>query len=187
MLPLLHPRSLRRVACVFAVTLWGCAAPTATSEQDITADAATDDAEDAVSDVDGVECVIDGDCAGYFGDLAVCVVAVCDNDTGTCAQADAAGGTSCDDGDTCTQGDVCLAGACLAGAAITCEDANPCTADVCDSATGCVYSFNEAPCDDGDACTVEDVCFEGGCTQGVAVSCDDGNECTAADCDVLQG
>jgi len=42
-----------------------------------------------------------------------------------------------------------------------CDDQNPCTDDTCDPATGCVYVNIALPCDDGDACTADDVCSLG--------------------------
>ena len=44
-----------------------------------------------------------------------------------------------------------------------CEDNNPCTDDVCDSEVGCVYSNNNAYCNDGDPLTFNDVCSSGLC------------------------
>ena len=38
------------------------------------------------------------------------------------------------------------------------------------------------PCDDGDACTGSDACFDGACS-GLAVNCDDGNLCTSDLCE----
>ena len=72
----------------------------------------------------------------------------------------------------------CGAGACVGGAAPSCDDGNVCTDDSCDSATGCVNSSNTAACDDGDACTTADTCAAGACVGGAAPSCDDGNVCT---------
>ena len=40
-----------------------------------------------------------------------------------------------------------------------CDDANPCTTDTCNPATGtCVYTPNTNPCDDGNVCTTNDAC-----------------------------
>ncbi len=44
-----------------------------------------------------------------------------------------------------------------------CDDSNPCTDDVCTGASGCLYQFNAAPCDDGNACTAGDSCAMGAC------------------------
>jgi subtilisin-like proprotein convertase family protein len=63
-----------------------------------------------------------------------------------------------------------------------CDDANPCTDDVCGKA-GCEHVPNDASCDDGNACTVEDRCSEGACKAGTERSCDDGSVCTLDRCD----
>lgn len=41
-------------------------------------------------------------------------------------------------------------------------------------------------CDDGDACTADDACFEGTC-MGTLATCDDGNACTSGTCDPETG
>lgn len=43
-----------------------------------------------------------------------------------------------------------------------CDDANVCTDDFCDNGV-CVSKPNQASCDDGDACTLVDICEEGVC------------------------
>jgi cysteine-rich repeat protein len=93
----------------------------------------------------------------------------------------------CLDGDACTIGDHCEDGVCI-GAAIDCDDENPCTDDVCDGLGGCDFLSNSADCDDGNPCTVADTCKKSVCV-GFAVDCkcqvdkdcaalDDGNPCT---------
>ena len=69
-----------------------------------------------------------------------------------------------------------------------CDDANPCTTDVCDSAAGCLHTNNAADCDaDGSACTAGDACTAGACKAGPAASCDDGNVCTTDACIPAKG
>jgi hypothetical protein len=69
----------------------------------------------------------------------------------------------CDDANPCTTGDVCLAGACT-GTVVPCpDDGNSCTDDVCVPATGTCGVPNTDSCNDGDACTVADVCTDGTC------------------------
>src|SRR5262249_1994949 len=41
-----------------------------------------------------------------------------------------------------------------------------CTDDVCDGAGTCTHTPNTAPCDDGNTCTVGDVCVGGTCVSG---------------------
>jgi hypothetical protein len=95
--------------------------------------------------------------------------------------------TSCDDGDACSTVDACSAGACAAGPPLAVDDSNPCTDDSCDSATGAVYANNTASCEDGDACSTDDVCAAGACTAGPALDFDDANECTDDSCDPAIG
>ncbi len=91
-------------------------------------------------------------------------------------------GTACDDENACTVDDACDDDGVCRGAARVCDDENPCTDDGCEPDSGCTHTPNQAPCDDGDACTVGDVC-QGGTCQGVAEDCDDGLDCTADECD----
>ncbi|MGB0716408.1 MAG: hypothetical protein ACPGXK_11045, partial [Phycisphaerae bacterium] len=62
----------------------------------------------------------------------------------------------CDDGDACTTGDSCVLGQCEPGNAISCDDANPCTADSCDPNSGCINEDTDSDCDDNNACTIND-------------------------------
>ena len=96
----------------------------------------------------------------------------------------------CDDGDECTD-NVCDGAnkACSNPANVTCDDNNPCTADSCDKAAGkCVNAATTAICDDGNACTVGDVCGQGDdgsavCLAGATTQlCDDSNICTNDSC-----
>jgi hypothetical protein len=66
----------------------------------------------------------------------------------------------------------------------------PCLEASCDGATGLcsVVSANEEmPCDDGNACSVNDTCAGGECMAGGEVNCNDGNPCTDDSCDSLTG
>jgi len=67
-----------------------------------------------------------------------------------------------------------------------CDDANPCTNDICESGE-CVYSsISGISCDDGNACTINDTCSDGECV-GTPKSCDDGNFCTTDTCNETTG
>ena len=146
-------------------------------------------------------------------------------------------GMACDDANICTQTDKCLAGTCVGGNSLNCDDNDPCTTDSCDPFTGCKHlvasdaacasdgkdctldtckngtcqhivtdslpcqsdgeqctddtcmagvckHVNSAkPCDDGNSCTVGDLCSGGKCLSGKTPSCDDGNPCTTDTCD----
>ena len=80
-----------------------------------------------------------------------------------------------------------------------CDDANACTDDSCDPATGVCNNIPNFDCDDGDACT-DDSCdpFTGlcintpipDCNGGECTGdafCDDGNACTDDSCDLATG
>ncbi|MCB9531156.1 MAG: hypothetical protein H6700_05265 [Myxococcales bacterium] len=150
---------------------------------------------DAGSCDDGDLCTLDdrcedGACVGTLkvcGAPDACLSGACDPDTGECLSAPAEG--ECNDGDQCTTGDVCVDGACLADGVRDCDDDNPCTDDTCDPAGGCVHTpLTEVACDDGNACTVGDICAEGVCIAGAgARSCDDGDLCTLDRCEPLAG
>ena len=88
----------------------------------------------------------------------------------------------CDDGNPCTAADVCSEGTCLGSTTTLCNDNNPCTDDSCDPAIGCVALNNANPCDDGNACTVDDKCASGQCTGAAPLSCNDNNPCTDDGC-----
>src|SRR5262245_57734918 len=75
------------------------------------------------------------------------------------------GGRFCSTASPCPSGLACKPdGRCLAtcGDGTDCDDHNPCTDDSCDLMTGCAYTNNTWPCDDGNACTDGDQCSSGG-------------------------
>src|SRR5262249_25241035 len=49
-------------------------------------------------------------------------------------------GQPCSTGDACTTARTCSAGVCGGGAVVACDDGDPCTADACDPAVGCVFT-----------------------------------------------
>lgn len=92
-------------------------------------------------------------------------------------------GSTCDDGNACTDGETCRGGACEGGAALVCDDGDPCTMDGCDPERGCTSAAGPdgVACDDGDPCTQDDACAAGACA-GRALLCDDDNPCTDDAC-----
>jgi alpha-tubulin suppressor-like RCC1 family protein len=116
-----------------------------------------------------------------------CKVSACSPGSGTCVAGNAANGTACSDGSVCTDKDTCQNGSCVAGTAITCNDANVCTADSCDKTNGCVFTPMAGACDDGNACTSPDVCDAGKCTAGPSKTCDATGPCVASACDPVGG
>lgn len=60
-------------------------------------------------------------------------------------------GQPCDDEDACTVPDLCdFEGNCTPGFVVNCDDADPCTDDLCDPAIGCVHE--SVDCGDGAVC-----------------------------------
>jgi len=79
---------------------------------------------------------------------------------------------------TCGPGTICSLG-----------DADPqCNEAVCVAAVGCTIrpKTDGIGCEDGNACTINDVCNGGACV-GATLSCDDGNACTDDTCDRVSG
>jgi len=111
---------------------------------------------------------------------------VCDAAASPHAWLPVADGASCDDGSACTFDTRCRHGECR-GERLDCDDGEPCTLDRCDPATGCVFEpLDGLPCDDGLACTSNDLCVQGVCV-GLTPTCDDGDPCTDAHCDEVDG
>ncbi len=143
---------------------------------------------------DGVACTAGDICkGGTCQGLADCDDAnPCTTDTcahkfgGVCIHGPVADGTPCDDGDVCTLETACLGGACAQVLSTRkCDDANPCTADLCDPHKGCLYPPvpDGSSCDDGNTCTRMDACKGGQCNgQLVTALCDDGDPCTIDVC-----
>ncbi|MSQ84657.1 MAG: hypothetical protein EXR77_17585 [Myxococcales bacterium] len=96
-------------------------------------------------------------------------------------------GAICSDNSACTAGDGCKNALCQPGPAVSCDDANGCTADSCAAQSGCVFLNMTATCTDANPCTVGDKCQNAGCVAGVIDSCDDGDPCTNDSCDAKQG
>lgn len=140
---------------------------------------------------DGDACTVGETCkfGGCFGgepyecpDTNPCAVATCTPATG-CAEVPITG--PCDDGDACTEGGTCLGGACVTGPGVDCDDDDPCTADTCDPDGSCVHTaLSDVACEDGDLCTVGDVCEAGVCVPGGPETCGgDGSSCAVGVCD----
>ncbi|HIA01633.1 MAG TPA: hypothetical protein EYN66_06940 [Myxococcales bacterium] len=93
----------------------------------------------------------------------------------------------CDDQSVCTQTDVCKESKCTGLSPINCNDNNQCTDDSCDTVAGCQNPLNSAGCEDGNPCTLNDVCSGGQCKPGQFDKCNDNNPCTADACSPLTG
>jgi len=110
---------------------------------------------------------------------------------GTCGHIDD-DGAPCEDASACTGGDSCMGGVCLAGLGDGCAAAvgsDPCTLATC-AADGLTCAFtlqSNVPCDDGNACTVDDTCQQGLCKPGPANSCGWDTKCGTFHCDAVLG
>ncbi|MEK6860049.1 MAG: LamG domain-containing protein [Nanoarchaeota archaeon] len=103
----------------------------------------------------------------------------------------------CDDGDDCTR-DLCnnVSGVCsyefnnsIPGCGCNsdadCADSNICTNETCNTQTHtCAPKINNngAACEDGDGCTVNDICSGGVCVTGTPRNCSDSSNCTTDTC-----
>ncbi len=188
-------------ACATAACVDGACAVT------ITADAPCDDGDPctAVSTCDAQGacqgpvdamlpgCLCDSDAA--CDDGLPCTVDTCHAD-GTCGHVVAPG--------TCLVGGACvgagqtapsnLCAVCDPAAnpnawtPVVCADSDPCTSDACLPQGGCVHVPNAtAPCDDGDACTVDDACDGQGACVGAPMDCSSlAGPCVVASCSAGQ-
>jgi hypothetical protein len=137
-------------------------------------------------DVFPYECAVDEDtiidCPDPEGLGAECLKASCNPDNGECSFITTAEGKVCDDGNICSIGEHCTEGLCTDSVELNCNDGNPCTDDSCTTDNGCTHEPNQASCEDGNLCTVKDICEAGTCLPGTSLSCDDGNLCTDDSC-----
>ncbi|MBM4394083.1 MAG: hypothetical protein FJ087_00155 [Deltaproteobacteria bacterium] len=138
----------------------------------------------------GDHCDPDGRCTGAplaCDDRNDCTADGCDAAKGCFATP--LPGNACDDGDPCSESDACGEDGVCRGEPRDCDDGRLCTRDFCDpgAASGCRREFNYLPCDDGDACTVNDRCGGGECRGYPGPGCDDGNPCTDDACDPAGG
>ena len=107
-----------------------------------------------------------GPCAS---DQNPCTDEMCDPSVGCVSTNNA---FPCSDGSVCTQNDACANGTCVPGATLNCtDDGNPCTTEQCNPVTGCESVNNSLACEDGDACTLSDVCNGGTCKPGAPKDC----------------
>jgi hypothetical protein len=99
----------------------------------------------------------------------------------------------CDDADVCNGRETCVAGSCVLGTPLDCDDTNECTTDGCDPAAGC---YNNAVADGTEcgsrSCTgldlMKQTCVSGACSgSALEQSCDDANDCTIDGCDPAVG
>ena len=173
-----------------------------------------------------VECSQDSDCVQGYCDAAKGECVACTNDShcpsGKYCDPDADQCVACYKDAHCEKGvcsaqtnqcvecfsnDDCASGMCdevnhicvVCGSDDDCDDLDPCTAETCVEGTCEVaYAMDGQPCDDGEKCTLDDVCTAGVCVGGPkdpgceeppspcedaqdGMACDDGDECTLDD------
>lgn len=100
---------------------------------------------------------------------------------GSCVYVNADPLSNCSDDNVCTQHDTCVFGTCTGSNHLDCAMPDQCRAGSCHPHFGCVITEVEGACDDGDACTLNDVCVDGEC-RGVPKTCYDDNPCTRDIC-----
>ncbi len=98
----------------------------------------------------------------------------------------------CDDGVYCDGVETCVAGVCMPGTPVDCNDNITCTQDFCDESTQvCQHVASDQACSNGSFCDGVEACNPGasgadpttGCVAGTPVNCDDGITCTTDSCD----
>jgi hypothetical protein len=112
-----------------------------------------------------------------------CTADVCTPATGAVTHNPVAVGTSCADNNLCNGNETCnAAGSCITGTAPTVDDANPCTIDSCNPASGVIHTptSSGSACGDADLCNGQEACNGAGLcvtvVPGPTIS--DGNPCT---------
>ncbi len=157
-------------------------------------------ADGTTCDADGSLCTQNDVCkkgsctAGPLKDCSsegdACNLAKCEAKSGKCVKSPKPKGDPCDDGKFCTDKDTCDgAGKCSAGPALSCSSVNDgCNTGVCDETKKeCVKKPKSAgtKCDDGEYCTVSEVCdTKGVCGGGKPRTCSsDLASCKSGYCD----
>ena len=103
---------------------------------------------------------------------------VCDASKSPAAWTPLADAVACEDGKACTASDACQKGECV-GSTADCDDGDKCTADSCAAGLGtCEHSkivgcngfcTEDKHCDDGNPCTLGDVCVNSACGKATQV------------------
>jgi hypothetical protein len=126
--------------------------------------------------------VCSGGAARNCADAVGCTDDSCNEGTDLCVHSPNNGicisqhdsGWYCDINSGCLQGKVCTVNA-------DCADSNVCTDDVCVAGI-CQNNANTASCEDGNLCTLGDVCSQKACVAGAPKDCSDSKECTTDSC-----
>ncbi len=94
--------------------------------------------------------------SGAIADGAPCQPRLCDGSFGARSVRAA---TTCDDLNRCRDADRCVQGVCAGALLHNCDDGNPCTADTCSAAAGCLVTA----ANDGQMCSKATACLGGNC------------------------
>lgn len=156
---------------------------------------------------------VQGECIS--GDPVICTpldqchqAGVCNIGNGLCSNPPKINGESCNDGINCTSPDTCIDGSCIGtlNCAVgeicqndqcvdppecvfdfDCDDLNICTDDACVNGQ-CAYTNNGLACNDGNPCTIDDICLGGICQSGLPKVCIPLDQChLAGTCDSITG
>lgn len=137
------------------------------------------------------ECTIDT-CDATDGCQNVVAAGGTCGDGGTCATSGACiscqTSSECDDGNVCNGAENCNAqGQCEAGTALSCDDGEQCTADICDEVTGCQNPLAVGQGCSGGVCGPVGACVEcyldEHCEDGGGIGmCDEASACQILDC-----
>lgn len=113
-------------------------------------------------------------------EASACRIAMFDPTAGSCVEQPAPNGTACQS--ACLSDAVCFDGECR-GTGLSCDDSNPCTADLCDPERGCVNVSSTESCPaTTDPCKVPYCDPATGCGE---VTAPDGTSCGATDCNSM--
>ncbi len=134
-------------------------------------------AEDDTSCDDGLSCTKN----------STCTSGVCGGGVPICQCASNADCAPFDDNDLCNGVLICQAGKCQvkAGSVITCPQKGGCVDNLCQSNTGKCKQLprpDGAACEDGNDCTIGELCINQVCGGGTLNPCDDNNPCTTDFC-----
>jgi cysteine-rich repeat protein len=111
-----------------------------------------------------------------------CTLDTCNPVTSGCEHSN-----SCDDGFACTI-DSCMGATCIhTPDDLLCDDSDVCTDEICSAVTGCVFTPNANPCDDGVFCNGDDSCANGTCSVHVGAPCEGLPECQNTCDEIAQG
>ena len=138
----------------------------------------------------GVEMCVDGQCEAQPVDCShldgPCATGMCSEKDGGCKAVPLENGTACDDGLFCTEGGVCTLGTCETTPRDCSAQGDQCNVGVCDEESdACVQEpvSDGTSCDDGEFCTVSDVCAAGVCGGAQRDCSAAADQCNSGACD----